>query len=276
MFPAPNRLEENVLKQQIRARLTYANVMSTIAVVLVVGGGTAFAATHLGKNTVKSRNIAPGAVKAQDLANGAVKRTKISSSAVDSSKLADQSVQGSKIANGAVSTSQLAPNSVDDSKLAQSLKGKLNTVQTGGIVRVDAAGTSPADSPERTLITRGPFRVYGKCYNQAGVTVARSYIASSAPGTLATGANVTYYGGANSYYLDPSTPEDNRRISNLGVIAANGGTFGGAATMVNGNNAISVAVNGWGKGSAVPADSANYGAGGARCLFTTYLLAASG
>jgi len=262
--------------KKVRARLTYANVMSTLAVVLVIGGGTAFAATHLGKNVVKSRNIAPGAVNTSDLANSAVKQAKIAASAIDSSKLADQSVQRGKIAAGAVAAGQLAPDSVDESKLAPAFRGKLNTVQTGGIVRVDAVGTSPADSPEHPLISRGPFRVYGKCYLQAGVTVARSYIASTAPGTLATGANGTFYGGANSTYLDASTPEDNRRISNLGVTSVNGGTFGGAANMVNGSNAISVAVNGWGKGSSVAADSANYGAGGARCLFSTYLLAASG
>ena len=34
----------------LRKRLTYANVMSSIAVFLVLAGGTAFAATPLGKN----------------------------------------------------------------------------------------------------------------------------------------------------------------------------------------------------------------------------------
>ena len=37
--------------KQIRKRLTYANVMSTIAVFFVVGGASALAATQLGKNT---------------------------------------------------------------------------------------------------------------------------------------------------------------------------------------------------------------------------------
>ena len=34
----------------VRKRLTYANVMSSIAVFLVVAGGTAFAASHSAKN----------------------------------------------------------------------------------------------------------------------------------------------------------------------------------------------------------------------------------
>ena len=38
--------------KQIRKRLTYANVMSSLAVFLVLGGATAFAATQLAKNSV--------------------------------------------------------------------------------------------------------------------------------------------------------------------------------------------------------------------------------
>jgi hypothetical protein len=42
--------------RQIRPRLTYANVMATLAFSLAIGGG-AYAAFHLPKNSVKSKNI---------------------------------------------------------------------------------------------------------------------------------------------------------------------------------------------------------------------------
>jgi hypothetical protein len=45
-----------------RKRLTYANVMSSIAVFLVVAGGTAFAASQLGKETVGSKQLKKEAV----------------------------------------------------------------------------------------------------------------------------------------------------------------------------------------------------------------------
>jgi hypothetical protein len=45
-----------------RKRLTYANVMSTIAVFLVVAGGTAFAATQLGKESVGTKQLKKEAV----------------------------------------------------------------------------------------------------------------------------------------------------------------------------------------------------------------------
>ena len=52
--------------RRIRSKLTYANVMATLAVFLVLGGG-AYAAFHLPKNSVRSRNIVNGQVKTKDL-----------------------------------------------------------------------------------------------------------------------------------------------------------------------------------------------------------------
>jgi hypothetical protein len=48
--------------KSIRGRLTYANVMSSIAVFLVVAGGTAFAASELGKESVGTKELAKEAV----------------------------------------------------------------------------------------------------------------------------------------------------------------------------------------------------------------------
>ncbi len=53
--------------KQIRKRLTYANVMSSIAVFLVVGGATAFAA--LGKNTVGTTQLKKNAVTTAKIKN---------------------------------------------------------------------------------------------------------------------------------------------------------------------------------------------------------------
>jgi hypothetical protein len=47
---------------RIRRRLTYANVVSTLALVLVVGGGSAVAASHFGKESVGTRALKKEAV----------------------------------------------------------------------------------------------------------------------------------------------------------------------------------------------------------------------
>jgi hypothetical protein len=57
--------------RRIRSRLTYANVISTIALFLVLAGGSAVALS--GHNTVQSDDLGPGAqVKAPDVADNAV------------------------------------------------------------------------------------------------------------------------------------------------------------------------------------------------------------
>jgi hypothetical protein len=55
---------------RIRSHLTYANVMVTLLAFVVLGGG-AYAAFHLPKNSVRSKNIVNGQVKAPDLAKPA-------------------------------------------------------------------------------------------------------------------------------------------------------------------------------------------------------------
>jgi hypothetical protein len=47
---------------RIRKRLTYANVISTLALLLVVGGGSAVAASQFGKETIGSRALKKEAV----------------------------------------------------------------------------------------------------------------------------------------------------------------------------------------------------------------------
>jgi len=78
-----------------RRRLTYANVMATLAVVLVLTGGTALAAyvvtsnSQIGPGTVSGHappkgdhsNIIPGSVTGADLANNSVSASKVSDTA---------------------------------------------------------------------------------------------------------------------------------------------------------------------------------------------------
>ena len=70
-------MKQAATKQQIRKRLTYANVMSTIAVFLTLGGATALAAGQLGKNSVGPRQLKSKAVTTGKLANNAVNAAKV-------------------------------------------------------------------------------------------------------------------------------------------------------------------------------------------------------
>jgi hypothetical protein len=68
--------------KQIRTRLTYANVMSSIAVFLILGGATAVAAKKIGTNEIKGNSITTGKIKKE-----AVTTSKIKKNAVTGAKI---------------------------------------------------------------------------------------------------------------------------------------------------------------------------------------------
>lgn len=87
-------------------RPTYSSVMSTAAVIIALGTGTAYAA-GLGPNSVKSKHIASKAVKARHIAASSVERGDLQANAVDSSRIADGSVTGADIAENTINSSRL-------------------------------------------------------------------------------------------------------------------------------------------------------------------------
>jgi hypothetical protein len=143
--------------KQIRQRLTYANVMSSIAVFLVLGGATAFAATKIGANELKANSIKTGkivkeavttsklkndSVITSKIANGAISSTKLAGGAVTAAQLADNSVSGTKLQDGSVSATKLAPGFVAPvaSKLA-----RFANIDEAGTLLAGSAGISQAN-----------------------------------------------------------------------------------------------------------------------------------
>lgn len=85
-----------------RPRLTYANVISTVALFLALGGGVAYAA---GK--VHSSDIAPGAVRTSDIFKRAVTTGKLAIGAVRSNQIAAGAVGAQELGAGAVGPGNL-------------------------------------------------------------------------------------------------------------------------------------------------------------------------
>jgi len=73
--------------KQIHKRLTYANVMSSIAVFLVLGGATAFAATELAKNSVGTKQLKKDAVTTAKIKNEAISNAKIKKGTIEGTSL---------------------------------------------------------------------------------------------------------------------------------------------------------------------------------------------
>jgi hypothetical protein len=121
--------------KQIRRRLTYANVMSSLAVFLVLGGATAFAASKIGANQLKANSVKTG-------------------------KIVKEAVTTSKLKNGSVTTPKLANDAVTGEKANESTFGQVpsaKSAETAGVAGsasnvLWAVVSNPAGAGNATLV----------------------------------------------------------------------------------------------------------------------------
>jgi hypothetical protein len=99
-------------------RPTYANVVSTLCLFLLLGGTSALAATQLAHNSVGPNQLQKNAVRTGKIAAEAVKAGKLAQNSVTTNRLRDGSVSGPKIVNEAVGADQLAKNAVTAADIA--------------------------------------------------------------------------------------------------------------------------------------------------------------
>jgi hypothetical protein len=65
------------MKRKLRGKLTYANVVATLALFIAIGGASAFAASQLGKNSVGSKQLKKNAVTSAKIKKEAVTAAKV-------------------------------------------------------------------------------------------------------------------------------------------------------------------------------------------------------
>jgi hypothetical protein len=185
--------------KQIRKRFTYANVMSSIAVFLILGGATAVAAGQLGKNSVGSKQLKSNAVTTKKIKKNAVTTKKIKKSAVDGSKVKDGSLTGADINLGTLGTVPSA-NTANTAGTASNLAG-----QTPFFVRLGFGQT-------QTLASHGSVSLVASCLQAGGQDIARILEQTSQNGAVAGGED-DWEGGANpGDFLNTDTPETQREL----------------------------------------------------------------
>jgi hypothetical protein len=208
--------------KQIRKRLTYANVMSTIAVFLVVGGATAFAAQQLGKKTVGTKQLKANAVTASKIKKDAVTTKKIKDNAVTDTKLASGAVTNTKLANGAVTTAKISNGAVGAAQIGANAVGNSQTQ----FVKVFKAGAVPAaadeaSAPKIELGSVGPFHFYGKCFKAGANVQEKTYVElTGGVATIGSEDAVDLPTSVKQEYLTPVTPEAERFLEDDSVAAA--------------------------------------------------------
>lgn len=143
----------------MRKHLTYANVMATLAVVLVVAGGTAYAA-----NTVFSTDIVNGEVKSVDIGTNQVRSA---------------DVQNETANGGGLTSADLAEDSVGPSEF------QFGVLDSHARTWVDSTATDAETIKELTVacplaangeeVTGGGYVISNNGVNVPSVVVQRSY-----------------------------------------------------------------------------------------------------
>jgi hypothetical protein len=133
-------------------RLTYSNVVSTLALFLAVSGAGAYAVGQLAARSVGERQLRPGAVTSDKIRKYAVTTPKLKALAVKKGKLAAEAVDTSKLVGGAVTSAKLGPSAVLTEKLApDAVTGeKLNEATLGEVPSANfanSAGTAASADP---------------------------------------------------------------------------------------------------------------------------------
>lgn len=188
----------------ISKRLTYANVMSSIAVFLILGGATAVAAKKIGSNEIKGNSITTGKIKKE-----AISAAKIKKNAVTTAKIADAAVTGAKINVGSLGTVPSATNAAHATNADNATNW--SRYFTTGIVKASAGQNVQ-------LFSIGPFTATGHCKDLGGGAVeAFTILTTSQVGSSMSAYEDDFYNADFNPGLEPelgyaisgNTPESN-------------------------------------------------------------------
>jgi hypothetical protein len=173
-----------------KPRITYANVVSTLALCLALGG-VSYAAVKLPNNSVTSATIKNGQVKNKDLGKNSVTGAKLKdgtvadadvASGLSGAKLTDGSVAGGKLADGSVGAGKLAAGvttpadgSISSAKIADGavafadLSGDLQSRAVGAYASIDGYGPTIQGSYHKNVLS--VTRVVGQPAGQYCVNI---------------------------------------------------------------------------------------------------------
>jgi hypothetical protein len=148
----------------VRKRLTYSNVIASLALFVALGGVAV--AAGLPKNSVGPKQIKRGAVTAAKIRKQAVTSAKLAPQSVINGKLAANSVGPGNIGNGAVTTAKIGKAAV----IAESIK---NSVVTTNKLNNEAVTTSKIDKEAVVTNKLGNESVTSAKLGKGSVTAAK-------------------------------------------------------------------------------------------------------
>lgn len=195
--------------RRIATRLSYANVMSTLALFLALGG-ISYAAATLPKNSVGTKQIKKNGVTAVDIKKNAVTSAKIKPNAVLSSDVKNDTLSGDDINESTLAT-------VPSATTAGTASDQFSRIERVGVSasHVDTA-TARASATKIPLASHGQVSIYGKCFFDidSNWVISGVYAETTAPGSLTAAYSQNNDLDGNPS-LSPATPETSRNIQEM-------------------------------------------------------------
>jgi hypothetical protein len=181
----------------IRKRLSFANVVSMIALFIALGG-TSYAAASLARNSVGKGQIRANAVGKSEAAPNSVGKSEIGNSAVGRSEIATNGVGASEVAAKAIDSDEIADGGLQAADLSDAAKVAINGIKFHSAV--SGAGAQTAGNAKTVSRTaQGVYSVdlgtdVSACQVSATVNDAANGFASVAPGASNTILTVSTFG----------------------------------------------------------------------------------
>lgn len=164
--------------RQLRSRLTYANVVSTIALVAAIGGGTAYAATRIGTDNIRYR-----AVTSPKLALNAVTSGKVRNNSLTGADIRAKSLTSREVKDGSLQALDFAPGQLPKGDKGDPATSLFGAVTAAGALTAQkgVTGITGTDAGAYTITLAQPVNTCAVVATLAGPE-AGSVAAQPAPG----------------------------------------------------------------------------------------------
>lgn len=114
------------MQKRLRPRLTYANVIATLALFLALGGGAAYAATNLSKNSVGAKQLKKNAVTGAKVKDGSLSAGDFKAGQLPTGERGPQGARGEQGLPGAPGATSVVVRYGEEGKLKENEDGWSN------------------------------------------------------------------------------------------------------------------------------------------------------
>jgi hypothetical protein len=172
--------------KNLRGKLTYANVVSTLCLFLLVGGATAFAATKLAKNSVGTKQLKKNSVTSAKIRKDAVTGNKVKestlgqvpSAATAGSSTSAQTAQIAATATNAQALDGRTAAELDDGPLAFA---RVKNSANGAVDTVDEANSQGIADANVTHPSTGNYCFYNLGFTPHVALVTTQFFLQKVP-----------------------------------------------------------------------------------------------